>query len=174
MVTAADPHQYETAIATMPRKKLEEFALQAARAMEVLEQENMQLTQDVDDAKKIDMDVINGWRDWTQVIDEEREKWAAMATRLSEENQGANAELQQAVQVIETLLELLGNIASMAEEDSEDGSNAKSMRRGLKKIAKMSNAAIARYAVVEEGEPDDSRPDDEKTDEEAPPDDEPS
>jgi D-ribose pyranose/furanose isomerase RbsD len=174
MVTAADPHQYETAIATMPRKKLEEFALQAARAMEVLEQENMQLTQDVDDAKKIDMDVINGWRDWTQVIDEEREKWAAMATRLSEENQGANAELQQAVQVIETLLELLGNIASMAEEDSEDGSNAKSMRRGLKKIAKMSNAAIARYAVVEEEEPDDSRPDDEKTDEEAPPDDEPS
>ena len=174
MVTAADPHQYETAIATMPRKKLEEFALQAARAMEVLEQENMQLTQDVDDAKKIDMDVINGWRDWTQVIDEEREKWAAMATRLSEENQGANAELQQAVQVIETLLELLGNIASMAEEDSEDGSNAKSMRRGLKKIAKMSNAAIARYAVVEEEEPDDSRPDDENTDEEAPPDDEPS
>jgi glucuronate isomerase len=171
MVTAADNHSYEIAVSTMPRKKLEEFALQAARTMEVLEKENLQLTQDIDDSKKIDIEVINGWRSWSQVIDEEREKWASIATRLSEENQGINKEYQQAVQVIEALLELLGTIASQAGEDSEEGSNAKSMRRCLRKITKMANSAIAKYAVIEEDESDpepqpEPQPESDTTDEE--------
>lgn len=164
MVESANSHQYESAVTTMPRKQLEEFALIAARTMETLEQENLQLKQDLDDSQKIDIEVINGWRTWTQMVDEEREKWAAIATRLSEENQGLSEEYKQAVDVIEKILDILGTFQEQAAEDSEDGSNAKSMRRTLKKIAKKSKETIAKYAVVE-GEDPELEPEDNKENE---------
>lgn len=149
-MVAENQESYNTAISTMPRTQLEKFALQAANAMEELERENAQLKQDIDDVQKIDIKVIDGWRQWSQTVDEEREKWADTATRLSTEKQEIKEEYENAVETIENILEYLGDIESVAIEHSKEGSKVLLLRTGYKKLLKMIKEVVDKYAVVEE------------------------
>lgn len=142
--------RYEQAVTTMPRTQLEKFSLQAANTMEELERENEQLKMDINDVQKIDIDVINGWRQWHQTVDEEREKWAEMATRLSTEKQILEQDYKKSVEVIESLLEVLSAIEATALEHSKQGTKTLDLRSGHKKIVKRVKEAVDKYAVIEE------------------------
>lgn len=145
MVENTDPHSYHVAVTTMTRKMLEEFAIRAAEAMESLEQENAALRSDLDDAMKVDPEVIAGWRRWSQIVDEEREKWADTATRLTEEKLDLKAKLTNALEDSTNLAENIKVIIDRANEDSEEGTNSKAMRKGLVAIAKQGETALSSY-----------------------------
>lgn len=149
-MVATNQHSYESAVSTMPRSQLEKFSLQAANTMEELERENEQLKMDIADVQKIDIEVINGWREWHQTVDEEREKWAEMATRLSTEKQQVEQDYKKAVEVIESLLEVLNAIEATALEHSGHGTKTLDLRAGHKKIVKRVKEAVDKYAVIEE------------------------
>lgn len=133
----------------MPRTQLEKFVLQATQAMEELEQENAQLNMDIDDVKKIDIEVIDGWRKWNHELSEEREKWADLATRLSVEKQQLNKEYQLSIKIIENLLRALGDIEIIATERTEEGTKPPQLRSGYKKIVRITQEAVDKYSRID-------------------------
>jgi len=149
MVTG-DAHGYEVAVTTMPRHKLEEFALRAATTLEQLEEENAELQMNLDDTKKVDPKVISGWREWCQIVDQEREKWAATATRLSEDIQEITASQEECIMASNHLMSALKEIAERAKEDSEEGSNSKAMRKGLTMIEQIASDAMEMHLSKQE------------------------
>jgi len=160
--------EYDLAASTMTRKQLEDFSIKAAKAMERLESENAKLRQDIDTAKKVDIDVITGWRRWMQTIDEERERWADMATRLSAENQDLKQKISSTEEESGELIRVIESIAEIALSESEDGTNAKGMRKGLKTIEKMASNVVRPYSeITGRSQEDDSRSESDLENEEA-------
>lgn len=149
-MVAATLEAYEESVATMPRTNLEKFVIQSAQTMEDLEQENEQLKMDIDDVQKIDVEVIQGWREWTQTLDEEREKWATLATNLSTERQQLSQEHKEALQTIEDLLRTIGDIEITASEYSKEGTKKLQLRSGYKKIVKITQDTVDKYAQMNE------------------------
>lgn len=137
--------KYEAAVKQMTRLKLEEYTVAATKTLERLEHENDQLCQDIQSAKMVDMDVIKGWRRWSQIVDEEREKWANTATRLTGEKEHLTGFMNLVEKASEDILVALKDIGQMATDDSEDGTNQKAMRKTLHKIAKLSKEACQSY-----------------------------
>ena len=148
-MVATNSHEYKNAVSVMTRTQLEKFALQATQTMEDLDSENAQLKMDVDDVKKIDVEVIEGWRQWSQALDEEREKWADLATRVSAEKQQLSKEHQHAIKIIESLLRTLGDIEIIAIDRSEEGIKPPQLRSGYKKIARMTQEAVDKYSEMD-------------------------
>jgi len=152
-MVAASPEnneEYREAVAMMPRSKLENFVFEAANAMEDLEQENAQLRMDIDDVKKIDVEVIDGWRQWNQTLDEEREKWANLATDLSTEKYFLNEKIKRAREIIKSLLRTIGDMEINAMEYSQEGTKVLQLRTGYKKLLKMTKDAVDRYSNIDE------------------------
>lgn len=145
-MVAIASEEYKEAVSSMPRSRLEEFVFQAAKTMEDLEHENAQLSMDIDDVKKIDVEVIQGWREWSQSLDEEREKWAALATDLSAEKHLLHEEHNKALVTIEDLLRTIGDLEITAIEHSKEGTKTLQLRAGYKKIIKMMQETVDRYS----------------------------
>jgi len=137
--------EYETAVKHMTRRKLEEYAVAAAETLERLENENSQLRRDIQLAQVVDMDVIKGWQRWSQIADEEREKWADTATRLTGENEHLKGFMDLVERASGGILVALTDIGTMASEESEEGTNQKAMRKGLKKITQLAKEARQAY-----------------------------
>ena len=129
----------------MTRRKLEEYAVAAAETLERLENENSQLRRDIQLAQVVDMDVIKGWQRWSQIADEEREKWADTATRLTGENEHLKGFMDLVERASGGILVALTDIGTMASEESEEGTNQKAMRKGLKKITQLAKEARQAY-----------------------------
>ena len=104
----------------------------------------------VDDTKKVDPEVISGWRRWSQIVDQEREKWADTATDLSDKLQEMTASQEEGIITIQRLIAALEDISSKAREDSEEGTNSKAMRKCLQAIENIASDAIHRYSTRQE------------------------
>jgi chromosome segregation ATPase len=145
-----NPHSYENAVTTLPRTKLEEFALQAVQTMEDLERENKQLERDIEDVQKIDIDVIKGWREWIQTVNKDHEKWIDIATTLSTEKQEIKEKYRAATETIENIMESLGKIETIALAHSGEGTKTLQLRTGYKKLLKIIEEIVDKHSATEE------------------------
>jgi hypothetical protein len=161
---------YEVAVSNMARRELRAFAIKAAETLEVLERENARLKDDIQTALTVDMEVIKNWRGWCATVNEERDKWADTATRLTVENRQLESHIEQLDHVNSSLLKALRNIAERAAADSGKGTTGKTMRGGLEEIQELADGAIAKHAP--QSEPEEPELEESPEDTEVTPDDE--
>lgn len=70
----------------MSKEELIVFAANALETIEHLESTNTQFKHDLEACGSISPEIIWRWRDWLDTMDKERDGWATLATKTSEEN----------------------------------------------------------------------------------------
>lgn len=144
-------------IETMSRDELEEFAQNTLVALQELEIENEKLRLRLDTAAKVDIEVINSWRDTASRADKERNKWSRLATEMSQENQRLKAMNEKLKLTSEKILTTLDSIAKTAHDNASPKLKALKLSRvmqRIKDVANESKSEILEFFVEEPEDPD--------------------
>ena len=133
----------EIDFSTLPRKQLERIAAVATVKVDHLYQQLVTLQTTLAQNAEVDQDVIEGWRSWMNTLDEDREAWAERATRLAYQVTEQRKKLGVHVACIEGLVDELEKVIDICQENADDEKKTLHLRRALKAINEIADAAIA-------------------------------
>jgi len=122
-------------IRLMSRNELEEFTDRVVQLVMNLEEENKSLRYEASASKTIDIEVINGWRNWNETLDNERKKWSDMATQTSADNIELRRENDHIREVCSRILESLDGIHKLACDKADPKKKSIVLVRALEQIA---------------------------------------
>lgn len=136
----------------MSKDELVKFAANAIESIERLETSNDQFKSDLEASGTIDTAIIWQWREWLDAVDKERDTWAVLATKLSEENKAIKAENKKLLDRSSRILEMLDKISIHANVQV-DGNKPPSFLLGvidrIKKSINNSKSALIEFVVDE-------------------------
>lgn len=136
----------------MSRNDLIKFAVTALETIERLEKSNEQYKNDLEAAGTVDTSVIWQWREWLGKMDEERDQWAVLATKTSEENKTLKAENKKLLDRTSKILEMLDDISKYTNSEV-DGNKPPSFLLGviirIKKSINIAKSSLIEFIVDE-------------------------
>jgi DNA repair exonuclease SbcCD ATPase subunit len=133
----------EIDFSSLPRKQLERIASVATVKVDDLYQKLVSLQTTLAQNAEVDQEVIEGWRSWMNTLDEDREAWAERATRLAYQVTEQRKKLGVDIACIKGLEAELEKIIDICQENSDEEKKTLHLRRALKAINEIADAAIA-------------------------------
>jgi hypothetical protein len=133
----------EIDFSSLPRKQLERIAAVATVKVDDLYQNLVALQTTLAQNAEVDQEVIEGWRSWMNTLDEDREAWAGRATRLAYKVTEQRKQIGSDVACIKGLEVELEKIIDICQENADDEKKTLHLRRALKAINEIADAAIA-------------------------------
>jgi hypothetical protein len=133
----------EIDFSAVPRKQLERIAAVATVRVDALHVQLVQLQTAVAQNAEVDPEVIEGWRNWMSTVEEDRAAWAERATRLAYQVTEQRKRIGVDVACIEGLVAELEKIIDLCKENDDEERKTLHLRRGLKAISEIADAAIA-------------------------------
>lgn len=129
----------------MTRYDLEQFAWKAAAKLTLLQNKFEELQEALELSARVDPEVLLGWQAWIETLDQERNKWANSATRLSEQNTKLKDENKRIFQKLQELAEQIKQINRIAQENYNDKNKKKTgFQQGFKKIHTITQNALSK------------------------------
>lgn len=136
----------------MSRSELIKFAVTALETIERLEKSNEQYKNDLEAAGTVDTSIIWQWREWLGKIDQERDQWAVLATKTSEENKALKSENNKLLNRTYKILEMLDDISKYTNVEV-DGNKPPSFLLGviirIKKSINTAKSSLIEFIVDE-------------------------
>lgn len=126
-------------LSTVSREQLEEFVTDSMSKLDRLEDAVKTLASQV----KIDPEVIEGWRNWIDIVDEERKKWADTATRLDGEKRAEKHENARLFQAVKDLTVVFERIHNIAKRNKGDKPRMLDLKRAIDSICEQAAGAMA-------------------------------
>jgi len=141
-----------TGLQAMTKDELIKFSLNAIDTIERLETSNEQFKSDLEAAGTVDTTIIWRWREWLDAMDKERDEWAVLATKTSEENKALKSENKKLIEKTGKVLEMLDMISRYANTEV-DGNRPPSFLIGvitrIKKAISDGKSALIEFIVDE-------------------------
>lgn len=136
----------------MNKSELVKFAADALETIERLEALNNQFKHDLEASGSISPEIIWQWREWLGTMDKERDTWATLATKTSEENRILKNENEHLLARCTNILQVLDKI-SVFSNVHVDGNKPPSFLIGvIQKIRKAigdSKSALLEFVIDE-------------------------
>lgn len=126
-------------LSTVDRDELEAFATEALVRMNSLEGTIQQLEEQL----QVDPGVIDGWRDWCATVEEERKKWADVATDLERKLQAERKENSRLFQAVKDLTVGMERIHDAARRVKDPRARTLDLKRAIESIHEQAGAAMA-------------------------------
>ena len=137
---------------TMNKDELIKFAADALETIDRLETLNTQFKHDLEASGSISPEIIWRWREWLDTMDKERDGWATLATKTSEENRNLKNENDHLMARCTNILQVLDRI-SIFSNVHVDGNKPPSFLVGvIQKIRKAINdskSALIEFVIDE-------------------------
>jgi hypothetical protein len=137
---------------TMTKDELIGFSANALEVIERLEVLNTQFKHDLEASGSISPEIIWQWREWLGIMDKERDNWATLATKISEENRILKNENERLFERCTSVLQVLDRI-SVFSNVQVDGNKPPSFLVGvIQKIRKAisdSKSALLEFVIDE-------------------------
>ena len=95
----------------MSKDELVTFAANALATIEQLETMNTRFKHDLEACGSISPEIIWRWRDWLDTMDKERDAWATLATKTSEENRSLKNENDMLLNRCDKIIQALDKIS---------------------------------------------------------------
>lgn len=136
----------------MTKSELIRFAADALKTIERLEALNNQFKHDLEASGSISPEIIWQWREWLGTMDKERDDWATLATKTSEENRILKNENERLLGRCTNIIQVLDKI-SVFSSIHVDGNKPPSFLIGvIQKIRKAigdSKSALLEFVIDE-------------------------
>jgi hypothetical protein len=130
-------------VTELTRHELEMFTVEASNKLISFQERFTELQSAFNLSSIIDPDVIQGWQDWIEILDKERDKWANIATKTSQHNVQLLQENNKSIQKIEILKNSLGQILEITKENSADtAKKTLELQQAINKINKIAELTI--------------------------------
>jgi len=136
----------------MTKEELIKFSANALATIERLETLNTQFKHDLEASGSVSPEIIWRWREWLDTMDKERDGWATLATKTSEENKILKNENDRLLDRCENIIHVLDRI-SIFSNIHVDGNKPPSFLIGvIQKIRKAINdskSALLEFVIDE-------------------------
>lgn len=137
---------------SMSKEELVKFSADALETIGRLEALNTQFKHDLEASGSISPEIIWQWREWLGTMDKERDAWATLATKTSEENRILKNENEHLLARCTNILQVLDKI-SVFSSVHVDGNKPPSFLVGvIQKIRKAigdSKSALLEFVIDE-------------------------